>query len=112
MPRAVFTAPAQPTLRRAGVLPFLTLGRLLEGDGSLVADAVPCSVWPAESSRVDGTGRRHSHRGEAHLDFATRLRVPNRLLEVNGERFRIMSATPMTALPHVVLELLLTSGRA
>lgn len=112
MPRAVFMHAAAPVRRRAGVLPFLSLGRLLERDGEEVAAGVPCTVWPAESSRVDGTGRRHSHRGEAHLDFAALMRVPNRVLEVDGERYLIVTATPMTMLPHIVLELLLTSGRA
>lgn len=95
-------------------LPFLALGELLEQGGDAVtgADEVPCSVWPAQSSNNSQVGHHHSHRGEAHLDYADELQVPNRRLVVDGETYVIVSATAMPLLPHVVLELKLTSGRS
>lgn len=96
------------------VLPFLTTGALLEQGGTAVegAAAVPCSVWPATSARNSATGRQHSHGGEAALSFKAALRVPNRSLVVDGETYKIVAATAMDFVPHVVLELLLTSGRS
>lgn len=95
-------------------LPFLTTGELREQGGTAVdgAGAIPCSVWPATSARSSATGRQHSHGGEASLEFADALRVPNRALVVDGETYKIVAATPMDFVPHVVLELLLTSGRS
>lgn len=98
-------------------LPFLTTGELREQgaagwttvDG---ADEVPCSVWPATSSRNSASGRQHSHGGEAALAYAAALRAPNRMLVVDGDTYKIVSATPADFLPHVVLELLHTSGRS
>jgi hypothetical protein len=95
-------------------LPFLDTGELLEGGGTAVPDcgAIPCSVWPATSSRNEEAGRHHDHMGEADLDYVDALQVPNRILVVNGKRYRIVGAEPMDLLPHVVLELNLTSGRS
>lgn len=95
-------------------LPFLTEGALFEQGGSSVdgADAIPCSVWPAQSAHNSPVGRHHTHKGEAHLDFADDLQVPNRRLEVDGDTYSIVAATPMSFVPHVVLELILTSGRS
>lgn len=95
-------------------LPFLTTGALLEQGGAAVEDAdeVPCSVWPARASHNSATGRHHTHGGEADLAFAEALRVANRSLTVDGETYKIVGATPMPFMRHVVLELLLTSGRS
>lgn len=96
------------------VLPFLTTAELIEQGGEVVdgADEVPCSIWPATSARNSATGRQHSHGGEAALEYAAELSVPNRSLVIDGDRYKIVAATPMTFVPHVVLELLLTSGRS
>lgn len=98
-------------------LPFLTTAELREQGATgwttvEGAAAVPCSVWPATSSRNSASGRQHSHGGEAALAFADALRVPNRALVVGGDTYKIVSATPAEFVPHVVLELLLTSGRS
>lgn len=97
-----------------GTLPFLTTGRLEELGGTDVAgaEAVPCSVWPATSSSNDRAGRHHTHGGEAALEFADALRVPNRQLVIDGVTYKIDAATPMTFVPHVVLELIETSGQS
>jgi hypothetical protein len=95
-------------------LPFLTTGELLEQGGDAVegAEAVPVSVWPATAGRNSAVGRHHTHAGEAALEHAAALRVPNRSLEVEGELYKIVGATANDFVPHVVLELLLTSGRS
>ncbi len=95
-------------------LPFLTTGALLEQGGEAVegAEAVPCSIWPATSSRDSTYGHHHTHAGEAALAFAEALKAPNRSLEVDGETYKIVGATAMPFVPHVVLDLTLTSGRA
>lgn len=97
-------------------LPFLTTAALTDQGDEAVdgAEAVPCSIWPARSSGVSNTGRHHSHVGEAAIAFGAALQVANRSLtdDADGEVYKIVSATPMPLLPHVVLELLRTSGRA
>ncbi len=97
-------------------LPFLTTAALTEQGGDAVdgAEEVPCSIWPAVASQNTERGRYHTHRGEASIAFAVALRTPNRSLTdaADGEQYKIVSATPNTLLPHVVLELLQTSGRA
>jgi hypothetical protein len=95
-------------------LPFLTTGELREQGGDTVdgAGAVPCSVWPATSARNSPSGRHHTHAGEAALAHAAALRVPNRSLAVDGAVYKIVGATANDFVPHVVLELLLTSGRS
>lgn len=94
------------------VLPFLETAVLVEQGGAVAVEEVPVSVWPATASHNSTTGRHHTHGGEADLAFADALRVPNRALVVNGETFKIVAATPMDLVPHVVMELLLTSGRS
>ncbi len=95
-------------------LPYRQTAALRSVGGVAVAGggAIPCSVWPAESSRNSDAGRQHSHRGEAAPAFGAMLRVPNRELLVDGEVYKIVSATPMDLVPHVVLELQQTSGRS
>lgn len=95
-------------------LPFLSEGALFEQGGAAVAaaDEIPCSVWPATNAYNSQAGRHHTHRGEAHLDYAAELKVPNRTLTVDGESYRVIAATAMPLIPHVVLELLMTSGRS
>ena len=95
-------------------LPFLTTGALIEQGGAAVAgaEAVPVSVWPATSTRNSASGRHHTHTAEAALAHAAALRAPNRSLVVDGETYKIVAATPNGFMPHVVLELLLTSGRS
>lgn len=101
-------------------LPFRFEAALLDAGGEPVVgvDPVPCSIWPATSSAIAAAGRHHTHSGEAALDFAQALGVPNRQLELGPEagavagRYRITAATPMEIVPHVVLELNRTSGRA
>lgn len=93
-------------------LPFLTTGELREQGGAVVAAAVPCSVWPATGSHDSASGRHHTHTAEAALAHADALRVPNRSLVVDGDSYKIVAATPNDFVPHVVLELNLTSGRS
>lgn len=95
-------------------LPYTATAALTEQGGAAVAgaEAIPCSIWPATASRNSATGRQHTHGGEAALEHAAALRVPNRTLTADGETYRIVAATPMPYVPHVVLELLLTSGRS
>lgn len=82
------------------------------------AAAVPCSVWPATSSRDSDRGHHHDHRGEADLAYHAALSEPNRQLVLGAEAgqlagvYRIVGATPMEFLPHVVLELIRTSGES
>ncbi len=96
------------------VLPFLTTAELVEQGGGAVEDAeeVPCSIWPTRSSSVNAHGRHHTHQGEAALEFADALQTANRALVNNGATYKIVSATPMEFVPHVVMELLRTSGKA
>lgn len=95
-------------------LPFLTTGALVEQGGAAVdgADAVPLSVWPARSARNSATGRHHTHIGEAALEHAAALKAPNRSLVVDGDTYKIVAATAMPFVPHVVIELLLTGGHS
>lgn len=93
-------------------LPFLTTGELRDQGGAVVSAAVPCSVWPATNARNSASGRHHDHAGEAALEHAAALRVPNRSLAVDGEVYKIVGATANDFVPHVVLELVLTSGRS
>jgi hypothetical protein len=108
MARAIFPA----TTPSAATLPFLSVGELRNLAGDVIVDQVPCSVWPATSSRSGDAGQHHTHRGEAELDFVEELQQPNRTLVVDGVSYRITSATPNYFLPHVVLELNRTSGRS
>lgn len=95
-------------------LPFLKTGALVAQGGGPVAGAgaIACSVWPATSTQNRPGGRHHTHGGEAELAFAAALRVPNRSLVVDGVTYKIVAATPMDLVPHVVLELLETSGQS
>lgn len=95
-------------------LPFMQTGALIEQGGAAVAGAgaIPCSVWPAVGVSNSATGRHHDHRGEADRDHAAALQVPNRSLVVDGITYKVVAATPMDLVPHVVLELLRTSGRS
>ncbi len=97
-------------------LPFLTTGTLVEQGGAAVAgaEAVPCSVWPATSSRSSDVGHHHTHSGEAALEHADALQVANRSLILTeglyAGTYKIVGATPNGFVPHVVLDLLRTSG--
>lgn len=94
-------------------LPYTTTAGLKEQGGASVAGAgaIKCSIWPATSSRNSTTGRQHTHGGEADFAHAVALRVPNRTLTAaDGEVYKIVAATAMPYVKHVVLELLLTSG--
>lgn len=88
-------------------LPFRTTGALQEQGGAAVAgaDAVPCTVWPASGHSNSPQARVYSHSGEAHLDFAAQLQVPNRQLLVDGVTYKIVAATPFDLVPHVALQL-------
>ena len=108
MARAIFP-PGSPT---EATLPFLSVGVVTTLGGDVTVGALPCSVWPATSSSSGDAGHHHSHTGEAELDFADELQIPNRVLVVDGVSYRIVSATPNYFLPHVVLELNRTSGRS
>jgi hypothetical protein len=104
----------------AGTLPFRFEATLVDNAGLAVDGVGPvrCSIWPAIGSAVGEAGRPHSHSGEAALEFAEELRLPNRSLVLGPEagllegRYRILAATPMEIVPHVVLELLVTRGSA
>lgn len=92
-------------------LPFLTTGELQDqGGGSIFgAEDVPLTVWPARASSSP-QGRTYTHEGEAHLDFAEDLQVPNRQLVVDGLTYKIVNAQPQQFVPHVALELRRVEG--
>ncbi len=101
------------------VLPFLFTASLLDAAGADLGVDIHCSVWPARSSRNSDVGRHHTHTGEAALEHVDALREPNRQLELGVDapvslrgRYRIVGATPMDLVPHVVLELIATHGRS
>lgn len=95
----------------SSVLPFLFDAELQTIGGDSVEEVVPCSIWPAQSSRASDVGMMHDHVGEAALEHADALRVPNRKLVLGTDAgslqgdYKILSATPMELVPHVVLEL-------
>lgn len=95
-----------------GVLPFLQEAELVELGGTVVEPAVAVSVWPARNARSSDRGRHHTHTGEAALEHADALAEPNRALILDGDTYRIVGATPMPLMAHVVLDLVRTSGRS
>lgn len=84
-------------------LPFLTAGTLRESDGTSVT-TMPCSVWAASGSNTD-VGRQYDHEGQSPLGTFSAVAAPNRILEVNGVRYRIVGAVLFAFLPHVSLRL-------
>lgn len=107
MARAIFPA-AEPVY---GALPFPLRATVLEKPSTVVVDSMPMALWPARA-RVDDNGAYSDHDAETPLAFLPQLRVPNRVVEVNGERFTIVAATPHTFLPHVALRLRRAQGSA
>lgn len=88
-------------------LPFLETARLV---GNAVADEVvaeiPCSIWPARSSRPGAAGQQHDHTGEADPYYRDELAMPNRwLVRVGGSRYKITAAVYHEFTDHVALEL-------
>lgn len=64
---------------------------------------IPCSIWPATSSSVSRSGVHHTHTAEADYDFRDELTVDNRSLVLEEKRYKIIEATPMDLVEHVVL---------
>ena len=88
-------------------LPFLETARLV---GSAVTNevvaAIPCSIWPARSSRPGAAGQQHDHTGEADSAYRAALAVPNRwLVRADGSRYKITAAVYHEFTGHVALEL-------
>jgi hypothetical protein len=93
-----------------GVLPFMEQADVVELGGTVVIADMPVSVWPATSDRTSDVGRHHTHGGQAPLEHADELEQPNRALEYAGDTYRIVGATPMPLMAHVVLDLVRTAG--
>lgn len=115
--RAVLPIPgpaAQPAPVRGGIAPFFYTAQLIEQGGAEVVTQLPVSVWPARNSLNGGRGRHHTHTGEAHPAYAEQLQVPNRSLVIAAGAlagtYKITSAVPQQALPHVQLELTRTTN--
>lgn len=108
MARAVFTAPPV-TVQRPGVLPFLYAATVTDAQGQLLAEGVPCMVWPASATGPGRAGRNHTHTGEAHAAFAGVLTGPNvRLAIATGDmagEYTVVTAIEQPFVPHVQLEL-------
>lgn len=106
--RAVFTAPPI-VVTRPGVLPFLYSGVVHDAQGDVLAEGVPCMVWPATATAPGARGRNHTHTGEAHLAFAAAFAGPNvRLTIATGEAagtYTVVTAIEQPFVPHVQLEL-------
>lgn len=96
------------------MLPFLTTAELQKTGGSPVAgvDAVPVSIWALSSARPTSRGEVYDWEGEAAIAFAEELAKPDRQLQVDGERYVIVSAVAhRLGIPHVALRLVRAGRR-
>jgi hypothetical protein len=85
-------------------LPFNKTATLREANGTIVDD-VPVAIWSATGGNTS-IGRAYDHEGQAPQNFYNPLvAAPNRYLEHDGVRYRIVSATLHEFLPHVALRL-------
>jgi hypothetical protein len=85
-------------------LPFDLTATLKERPNTTVEASVPVAIWPARVRPRDG-GDHYDHEGEAPLEHHVALAVPNRFLEVGGERYVVVEAQRNDYLPHVALRL-------
>jgi hypothetical protein len=77
-----------------------------QGGADPVAEGLKCSIWPA-GKRTTRTGAAYDWTGQAQLaDQAELVGKANRTLLIDGTRYKLIEALPMTILPHVELRLL------
>lgn len=86
-------------------LPFLLRGTLKDQQGDTLAEDMPCQIWPAAQGTTGTAGRHYFFRGEAELSFYSLLRGDNRILTIDGEDYRVLTAIPHSIVPHVAMEL-------
>lgn len=92
---------------RSRAVPYTTLypviGVLQDQGGSVVQANVRCAIWGGSEDR-QSEGDYFTHNGRTPLDYASLLR-PNRLLDVNGKKYRILEAVTHHNVRHVLLSL-------
>jgi len=85
-------------------LPFSAECTLKQRPDTVLAEGVPCSVWPTRS-RVTLSGLTYDHEGEVPLKFYEVVRQANVVLVTGDEDYVVVDAQPNQYLPHVALML-------
>lgn len=87
-------------------LPFRTTGEVSQQGGTVLIEALPCSVWKLKSARQTSRGEFYEWTGQAHVSGAAAIiDKANRVLTVDGRRLRILDATKHDFIPHIELSL-------
>jgi hypothetical protein len=83
-------------------LPFARLAQLKTRPDTVIADDVPCSVWPT-TTRVTGSGLSYDHEGELPVSYYDQVRGPNVVLVLDDEEYIVVDAQENVYLPHVAV---------
>lgn len=92
-----------------GTLPFKDVAALKARPNTTIIASLPITIWPA-GPRTSSAGVHYDHEAEAPAQFVTDLKVPNRFLEMAGEKYVVTEAVLHGFLPHVALRLRASSS--
>jgi hypothetical protein len=85
-----------------GPLPFARTGALMQRPDTVIAERVPCTVWPTRT-QFTRSGLVYDHQAEVPVSYYEQAREPNVLLEIDGTSYVVVEAQCNIFLPHTAL---------